>query len=91
MNEEARVHDIILKGRGHMEVSGVVNVTSFDEETVCLETVMGDMMIEGEGLRVSTLDTEKQKIILCGKVNGLYYYSGGGSERKKGFFGRLGG
>ena len=87
MNEEARAHDISIRSRSHMEVSGVSNVISFDEETVCLETVMGDMMIEGEEIKVSTLDTEKQKIILNGKINALYYY-GPSSERKKGLFGR---
>ena len=88
MNEQARPHDIIMRSRARMEISGVQNVISFDEESVCLETVMGEMMIEGENLRVSSLDTDRGNILLDGKVNSLYYNTQNG-ESKKSFFGRL--
>ncbi len=88
MNEQIRPHDIIIKSRAHMEICGVENVTSFDEENVCLETVMGEMMIEGENLHVSSLDTDRGTVLLDGKINGIYYNTQM-SESKKGFFGRL--
>ncbi|MBQ8005845.1 MAG: sporulation protein YabP [Clostridia bacterium] len=88
MNEQTIAHDITIKSRGHMELSGVENVVSFDEETVCLETVMGEMIIEGEELHVSALNTEKGTVLLLGKINGLYYNTVK-SESKKSFFGKL--
>ena len=88
MNEQSRPHDISIRNRGHMEICGVLNVTSFDEESVCLETVMGDMVIEGEALKVSSLDTDRGTVMLDGKINGLYYNTSS-SEPKKGFLGRL--
>lgn len=88
MNEQSRPHDISIRGRGHMEICGVISVTSFDEESVCIETVMGDMVIEGDSLKVSNLDTDRGTVMLDGKINGLYYNTVS-SESKKGFFGRL--
>ncbi|MBQ8207735.1 MAG: sporulation protein YabP [Clostridia bacterium] len=88
MNEQARPHDIIIRSRAHMDINGVKSVISFDEECVCLDTVMGELMIEGEELNVSSLDTDRGTVQLSGKINGLYYNTQT-SEPKKGFFGRL--
>ncbi len=88
MNEQVRPHDMIIKSRARMEISGVENVISFDEESVCLETVMGELMIEGQNLRVSSLDSDRGNLLLDGKINALYYNTDAG-ETKKGFFGRL--
>lgn len=88
MNEQARPQDIIIRSRAQTEINGVKSVISFDEESVCLETVMGELLLEGEGLNVSTLDTDKGIVHLSGRINGLYYNTDA-SEPKKGFFGRL--
>lgn len=88
MNEQIRQHDIVIRSRASMEICGVKNVISFDEENVCLDTVMGEMTIEGEELNVSSLDTDRGTVHLSGKINGLYYNTES-SEPKKGFFGRL--
>lgn len=88
MNEQARPHDIIIKSRANMELCGVLNVISFDEQSVCLETSMGEMVIDGENLHVSALDTDRGTITLDGKINGLYY-STDSAEGKKGLFGRI--
>lgn len=88
MNEQARPHDIIIKSRANMELCGVLNVISFDEQSVCLETSMGEMVIDGENLHVSALDTDRGTITLDGKINGLYY-STDSADAKKGLFGRI--
>ncbi|MBR4295421.1 MAG: sporulation protein YabP [Clostridia bacterium] len=88
MNEQIRPHDIIIKSRANMELCGVLDVISFDEQSICLETSMGEMVIEGEELHVSSLDTDRGTIMLGGKINGLYY-STDSAEGKKGLFGRL--
>ncbi len=71
--ENQRPHGILIKAREHLEITAVTDVISFDEDSVCLETSMGEMLIEGEGLKVGTLDTAKGIVILDGRINGLYY------------------
>ncbi len=88
MNEQRRAQDIIIRAREHVDISGVTDVISFDEDSVRLETDLGEMMIEGEGLKVSSLDTDRGNVSLDGRINGLYYNTDSG-EGKKGFFGRL--
>ncbi len=88
MNEQPKLHDIIIRSRSKVEISGVTNVVSFDEEGICLESEMGEMLIEGRGLRVSSLDTDRGKIYIDGTIDGLYYNTNT-NEPKKGLFGRL--
>ncbi len=88
MTEQSIKHDIIIKSRSGADINGVKNVISFDEESVCLDTCMGELVIEGEELNVSTLDTENGIIRLSGRINSVYY-TNTEPVNKKGFFGRL--
>ena len=88
MNEQAKQHDIIIRSRGYVEICGVESVISFDDESVYLESTMGDILIEGEELKVGTLDTEKGIVKLTGKINGVYYNTTT-PKPQKGLFGRI--
>lgn len=82
------VHDISLKSRKHMNISGVTEVISFDEHAVNLRTVCGDIAIEGEGLHIGVLDMDRGVVALDGTVDGIYYTHTEQTE-KKGFFGKI--
>ena len=80
--------EIVMRSRSELSVIGVDEVMSFDEECVCLHSVDGRMMIEGEGIKVDTLDTERGVVKLKGRINAVYYETDP-EKSKKGFFGRL--
>lgn len=81
-------HDITLKGRGQLRISGVREVISFDEQAVRLHTVCGELMVEGEALHIGVLDIERGVVALDGTVDGLYY-SREEPSGKKGLLGKL--
>lgn len=87
INEQVKKHDVIIRSRGTVKLDGIVSVISFDETSVCLESVMGDMLIEGDELHIGSLDTDKGIVELEGTINSLYYETSG-ATRKKGLFGR---
>ena len=81
-------HEVSLKDRRRMSVSGVSEVISFDENGIHLRTVSGDLTIEGEGLHIGVLDTERGIVTLEGEsVDGMWYL-GEESAKKRGFFGK---
>lgn len=82
------VHDIIIRSREHVNIGGVKNVLSFDETSCCLETLDGELVIEGEGIRIGTLDTEKGRVALDGRITALYYNTESAPQRT-GLFGRV--
>ncbi len=80
-------HAITLRDRTQLQISGVLEVISFDETGVALRTSRGTMTVDGENLHVSTLDIDRGEVILDGTVNAISY-TGDGSE-KTGFLARL--
>lgn len=81
-------HEIVLSDRKKLTMNGVRDVLSFDEYTVRLDTVCGELEICGEDLKVSTLDTNKGDIVLDGNIESVVYYDKAKNERR-GFFGKL--
>lgn len=91
MNEERRKgHAFVVRDRAAMEITGVTEVISFDEKLILLSTEKGDLSVEGEDLRVGTLDVERGEVRLTGKIIGVNYYESQTKEPgKKGFLGKL--
>lgn len=81
-------HEIVLIKRKELSISGVSEVISFDDESARLMSVEGEVYIEGEGIKIGTLDTERGVVTLSGRIDGIYYADEVKNE-KKGFFSRF--
>lgn len=68
-------HRLSLEKRAHMDIGGVCEVLSFDDTSVLLKTDCGEMSVEGEGLKIGVLDTDKGVVALDGKIDAIYYLS----------------
>lgn len=66
-------HTVILEGREKLSISGVVDVQSFDEEQVLLETVRGMLVVRGQGLHVERLQLEAGELIVEGEIGLIEY------------------
>lgn len=80
--------EIIMRARAELDIVGVDEVINFDEEQVHLKSVDGEMMVEGTGIKIDTLDTERGVVKLNGRINAIYYASDP-DKAKKGFLGKL--
>lgn len=82
-------HDVIMKGRKHLEITGVKHVDSFDHEEFLLETVMGYLAIRGMNLKMQNLDVDQGVVNIEGKVFDVSYLDEQPGEHAKGFFSKL--
>ena len=82
-------HDIIMRGRRLLDITGVKQVESFDNEEFLLETVMGFLAIRGQNLQMKNLDVEKGVVSIKGKVFDISYLEEHQTEKAKGFFSKL--
>ncbi len=82
-------HDVIMRGRRTLEISGVKQVESFDNEEFLLETVMGFLAIKGQNLQMKNLDVDKGIVSIKGKIFDLVYLDDQHGEKAKGFFSKL--
>ncbi len=88
MNERIEEsHAIASQDREGLTVSGVRDVISFDERGAVMETVVGNMAVEGEGLQVTVLELSSGRVEIKGRLNALYYFENKPSA-KKGLFGK---
>jgi sporulation protein YabP len=88
VTEIRKEHEIKVIKRKEMSISGVEEVISFDEESVRLMSIEGEIYIEGEDIKIGVLDTDRGLVTLSGKINGFYYISED-KGTKKGFFSRF--
>ena len=66
-------HRMLLESRKSCKLHGVVDVLSFDENAVLLETVDGMLMMKGAELHVSRLSLEKGEVDIDGRVDSFTY------------------
>lgn len=84
-----REHDVVMKGRKHLDITGVKQVESFDNEEFLLETVMGFLAIRGQNLQMKNLNVDKGVVSIKGKIYDLVYLDENHGEKAKGFFSKL--
>ena len=82
-------HDLSMKGRRLLDISGVKQVESFDNEEFLLETVMGFLSVRGQNLQMKNLDVDKGIVSIKGKIYEINYLDEHSGEKAKGFFGKL--
>ncbi|EWG08770.1 sporulation protein YabP [Cytobacillus firmus] len=85
----AQEHDVIMRGRRLLDITGVKQVESFDNEEFLLETVMGFLAIRGQNLQMKNLDVDKGIVSIKGKVFDLVYIDDQNGDKAKGFFSKL--
>lgn len=64
---------ICVLDRTKTELDGVVGVLTFDAGFVLLECPNERISIEGEDLKIENLSKDSGKIIITGRINGLFY------------------
>ncbi|HPZ42916.1 MAG TPA: sporulation protein YabP [Bacillota bacterium] len=90
MEEDLR-HSISVSGRKRLVMEGVLNVDSFDESEIRLETNMGLLVLKGEGLHITHLSLEQGNLAAEGFFTSLQYHDSKekGKAKAKGMLSRI--
>ena len=67
------IQNLILENREKLSVSGVIDVLSFDDQVVMIETELGLLTVKGENLRINKLSIDTSEVIVEGQINYLAY------------------
>lgn len=85
-----KTQNIILENREKLSVSGVVDVESFNDETVIIDTELGVLIVHGEDLHISKLNLDNSELNIEGDIISCEYSDRDGSRSKgMGFFGKM--
>jgi sporulation protein YabP len=93
MQEEARRaksrHALQIDKRERVSVTGIIDVISFDEESVIGETEMGVIIIKGGNLHVGRINLDAGELIVTGEIDAITYENPSGGAKAKGLLGRM--
>ena len=66
-------HQVTIRDRKSVTLTGIEDVISFDETAVVLSTVEGTLAIEGEGLHILQMNVDSKEFCIEGKICALSY------------------
>lgn len=66
-------HIVTIDRREALSVTGVLDVVSFDEETIVAETELGILILKGNNLHVNKLNLENGDLQIDGDICSLTY------------------
>jgi len=71
--EEENKSSLSLENRNKLTLTGIVEVISFDDQKISLNTKLGNLSIKGEGLKMNKLDVQNGDVIIMGTVSSMIY------------------
>lgn len=83
-----KIQNLILENREKLSISGVIDVESFNDECVIVETELGVLIVRGENIHISKLNLDSAELNVEGDIISCEYTDIGGSKSKG--FGLLG-
>ena len=67
------IQNVTLENREKLTISGVLDVLSFDDQIVIVETELGLLTVKGENLRINKLSLDTTEVIVEGTIFNLSY------------------
>ena len=78
-------HSLRLVGRAELTITGVTEVSRFEDAGVLLQTDMGEMTVQGEQLQLKELSLDGGRVAVSGSISALIY----GRQQSGGWLHRL--
>ena len=74
-NMTKKPHTLTLDNRSMLALTGVEDVSGFDENTVSARLSDCSLIVKGEGLHISRLSLETGDVVIDGRIGSLQYIS----------------
>lgn len=83
------IQNLVLENREKLSISGVLDVLSFDDQVVIIETELGLLTIKGENLRINKLSIDTSEVIVEGEIYNLAYSENDLDKKSNGIFNKI--
>ena len=75
-------HNLILNFREKLSITGVKEIINFDDKSINIKTICGELSVDGENIHINVLNVERGELEISGKFNGLNYFDVYESDKK---------
>ena len=83
------IQNLVLENRSKLSISGVLDVLSFDDQIVIIETELGLLTIKGEELRINKLNIDSSEVVVEGEINNLAYSEMDSDKKSAGLLSKI--
>ena len=83
------IQNIVLENREKLSISGVLDVLSFDDQIIIVETELGLLTIKGEDLRINKLSIDTSETIVNGNIMQIAYSENTVDKKGEGIFSKI--
>ena len=83
------IQNIVLENREKLTITGVVDVLSFDDQIIIVETELGLLTIKGEDLRINKLSIDTSETIVNGNIMQIAYSENTVDKKGEGIFSKI--
>ena len=83
------IQNLVLENREKLNISGVLDVLSFDDQIVIIETELGLLNVKGENLRINKLSLDTSEVIIEGEIYNLSYSEKNTEKNKSSLLGKI--
>ena len=68
-----KFQNVVLENRERLNVTGIVDIFSFDDQIIIIETQLGLLTIKGENLKINKLSIDTSDFVVDGQISSLAY------------------
>lgn len=83
------MQNIILENREILNVTGINDVLSFDDQVIILSTELGMLTIKGEDLKINKLNIDESEIKVEGNINNISYSQNTDDKKNDSLFSKI--
>lgn len=83
------IQNLVLENRNKLSISGVLDVLSFDDQIVIVQTDLGLLTIKGDNLRINKLSIDTSEVIIEGEINSLSYSQNNNEKKGEGLLSKI--
>lgn len=83
------IQNLVLENREKLSISGVLDVLSFDDQVVIVETELGLLTVKGDNLRINKLSIDTSEVVVEGEIYNLAYSENDLDKKTTGLLGKI--
>jgi len=83
------IQNLVLENRSRLNISGVLDVLSFDDQIIIVETELGMLTVKGDNLRINKLSIDTSEVIVEGEIISLTYSNKDLDKKNESFLGKI--
>lgn len=81
--------NIVLENRERLNITGIQDVFSFDDQIIIIQTELGLLTIKGENLKINKLSLDTSDFIVDGYISSLTYTNSDGTKKSQSILSKI--